>query len=425
MSQPRITYHEHVLVLELVSPLHIGSGEPDGGSDAGVVRDFNGLPGLPGTSLQGILRAACKEALQAEPTERIFGQPGTSNTDTGRGGRLWVGWGVIHDSTNQPARKRLTAACRDANPVLRDAARPMLRDHVCLNERGVADTTTRGKFDELVVSAGHRFTVKLRFATATRGENAGAESDWDHLYGVLLDPGLCLGGKTRRGFGAFKVVGVPPAESSMLCDIYTGCISPESLWMFGGGSSDLADSAPVSGTRVEWDATGKGSVKPVWIIPGSSVKGALAHRTRFHANRIGKNFIGLAQQTDIEPWMKDLFGTIKGETGRPGKVLIDDLFIPKQNGQLAGVQNHVSINPFTGGAKDSALFNDQPLLASSWKITLRVQLRGELEAGNEKALEALKAAIEDLREGRLSLGAHAGRGYGIFKETPPKATDQP
>ena len=446
----KIIEHSCKLVLELLTPLHIGSGGPDGHSDAGVVCDFNGLPGIPGTSIQGMLRAAVGEALSAKllrsgeseeqsaaaaesRVKRIFGHPGKD--DTGRGGRLTVSWGVIHNSEDQPASRRLLSACRDSDPVLRDAFRPMLRDHVRLTGRGVAEAGA--KFDELVVSAGHRFTVELRFVTATQSgkdpDRSHAE-DWQELSAVLRGPNLRLGGKTRRGLGAFKLVrweevpipyvaapiqaadaSATESKTSPAAECRKIPLSMESLWMFGGGGSDVADSAPISGTRIEWDDTNKGAVWPVWVVPGSSIKGALWHRACFHANRLAGNFIDKrndAAALKAEGWMTDLFGVVQGDTGTPGKVFIDDIFIPRREEHLAEVQNHVAINPFTGGAKDGALFNDQPLLADAGPISLRV-IYGPIASA--QAQEALEAALADLCAGRLSLGAHAGRGYGVFK----------
>jgi CRISPR/Cas system CSM-associated protein Csm3 (group 7 of RAMP superfamily) len=479
MSQRKTIEHKCHLVLELVTPLHIGSGEPDGECDAGVVRDFNGLPGIPGTSFQGLLRAEAEEALlnsmlmpsdsDKEKTdkrkeakaviERIFGAPGFANRGTGCGGRLHVSWGVIHNSHNQPVRQRLTAACRDSDPVLRDAARSMLRDHVKLNERGVADTKQHGKFDELVVSAGHRFTVELQFVTAPPDDTAERDNrpkgepekpaDWQILATILDSQNLCLGGKTRRGLGAFKIIErKEDASSAAAADAQTANtpslqlppideslsrkLVPETLWMFGGGASEAADSAPISGTRIVWDGAGGGTVQPVWVISGSAVKGALRHRTYSHANRLAGNFIDRrskdAEEQVLEQ-MIELFGEIE-HGGKPGKLFIDDLCIPKSEVDLAPVQNHVAINPFTGGAKDSALFNDQPLQPQADPILLTVRLCGDLkikltvqvngEPREITARDALEAALDDLAAGRLALGARACRGYGFFKSSPEK-----
>lgn len=413
--EPGIAYQEETFVLELVSPLHIGSGEPDGTSDAGVVLDFNGLPGIPGTSLQGMLRAELAAAAGEDAAERIFGRSGVTGDDMGRGGRLWVSWGVIHDSKNNPVRKRISTKARDEDPVLRDAARPMLRDHVRLNERGVAQKN--GKFDELVVSAGHRFSVTLRLGTAAGDSCADLSADWRLLQQIYENPALRLGGKTRRGLGSFRMANSQPGESVATEQMYRLTLAPEGLWMFGGGSSDEADSAPVRGNRIKWDGA-LGSVEDVWVLAGSSIKGAIAHRTRFHANRIAGNYIDKRNEqaaANVEEWLYNLFGHEggNGKEAKPGKVYIDDILVPSSQVKMAGVQNHVSIDPFTGGAKESALFNDQPLVRDAGSLDLKVRWRGSPPA---EALQALQEALKDLCESRLSLGAHSGRGYGVFRE---------
>ncbi|CAK0739199.1 conserved hypothetical protein [Gammaproteobacteria bacterium] len=421
----KLHYLECSIVLELTSPLHIGSGEPDGQSDAGVVRDYNGLPGLPGSSVKGMLRAACEEKFGQETTRNIFGYPGEGNSDTGRGGRLWVSWGVIHNTKNEPVKKHLSSKERDQDLVLRDATRPMLRDHVRLTDRGVAED--RGKFDELSVNAGHRFTVELRLATLD-----GSQEEWKKLHSILCDPLLRMGGKTRRSFGGYEIIKIktnhPVACGEKLetddHKIFDGELSSQTLWMFGGGFSNTADSAPVSGTRIRWEDLGnkepvwRGTIEPVWIVPGSSIKGAIAHRTLFHANRIAGHFIDSPNpeaENQARGWLDCLFGVIKqdtSESGKIGKVLIEDVFLPKgETCKIAAVQNHVAINPFTGGARDTALFNDAPLAPAT--IPLKIGLKDKKDLPAE-AIQALQCAVDDICKGRLSLGAHGGRGYGVF-----------
>jgi CRISPR/Cas system CSM-associated protein Csm3 (group 7 of RAMP superfamily) len=456
MTSPQITYRQISLVIELRTALHIGQGKTEGRSDAAFVRDFNGLPAIPGTGGQGMLKSAMA-AIDEQAAMRLFGSPGSSDsTDKGQGGRVWVGWASIHDKSNNPVTERRTrASLVKDDEVLRDALAGSTRDHVRLNERGVVDG--KGKFDELVVNPGHRFSLKLRFATATDERQRGtedakrvaklqarAEDDWQLLLQVLSDPGLRLGGKTRRGFGAFKIESghwkeessrdekheeehkiTQAKESEFMKSLFDGKLSAETLWMFGGGLSAETDSTAVSGTWIKWTGN-TGKPEDVWIIPGSSVKGALVHRTRFHANRLAGNFIDARdpeKDAQVTAQLDDLFGTIKGKSGdgQPGRIFIDDIYLPKTSVPLADVQNHVAINPFTGGAKDSALFDDQPLRPGDDLIPLSVQASKNLTAEQTKPLIE---ALRDLCAGRLNLGGHASRGYGCFTAENPDFNPQ-
>ena len=51
--------------LELISPLHIGSGSNSADTDAAVVRDAFGDYRIPGSSLAGALRAHCGDTHSA------------------------------------------------------------------------------------------------------------------------------------------------------------------------------------------------------------------------------------------------------------------------------------------------------------------------------------------------------------------------
>ena len=415
-------FYEKTICIELTAPLHIGSGERQGASDAGVVRDFNGLPGIPGSTLQGILRATIRDQIGESAEREIFGYPGTSDSpDKGRGGRLWISWGVIHDHLNCPQHAPIVPQARDSDSVLRDAAFPTLRDHVCLNEQGAAKH--RGKFDELVVSPGHRFTFQLRFAKTGREEDDGY---WEKILGIIEDPGLRIGGKTRRGLGGFNVLGSASQDSSILTVVHEAVLCPESFWMFGGGLSEDTDSAPVESTRIIWSNESKGAVERVWLIPGSAVKGALVHRTQFHANRVAGIFADADRERDsgreqqVKKWMRSLFGSIDGDSASAGRVFISDIYLPCSDVRPADIQNHVAINPYTGGAKDTALYDDRPLLAGNVSVPIQIAIRDQ-EGVNKEARDALGNAFDDLCEGRLPLGAHAGRGYGVFLKTQTEA----
>lgn len=56
------------IVLQAETPLSIGSGESNIQTDSPVIRDINGLPFIPGTSLAGILRHAVDSLEQKKST---------------------------------------------------------------------------------------------------------------------------------------------------------------------------------------------------------------------------------------------------------------------------------------------------------------------------------------------------------------------
>ena len=445
------------VVIEFVTPLHIGTGFDDDVSDAAVVRDANGFPAIPGSSLAGAVRAAYTRLHPKEETDELFG---FQREDSGQGSRLRFSWGSIHDSRNNPVIG-LQPDERLDDPLLQNTLQLPVRDHVRLNHRGTADD--RGKFDERVVPAGHRFTFTLELVGG-----ADHETVWKSLLQILCDPALRLGGKSRRGLGAFRIVSchqsgfdlasreafdrycrlTPKSDpnTSGLKDVTlfttsqtlsaTLKIIPEGYWMFGGGTDEdgNADMAPVTENRIVWEPNG--SPRQHFLIPGSSIKGAIAHRTAFHYNALKGEFADLipidkSSPANIEALTSrnlailELFGSAKdtgdsqdsqnkrGHENKRGHVMIDDLLLAKNSpGRLL---HHVSIDRFTGGALPGALFSEKPFWkGEAIRLTIFIAEPEKASPADPNIRKALALALADLAEGRLPLGAGSGRGLGYF-----------
>jgi CRISPR/Cas system CSM-associated protein Csm3 (group 7 of RAMP superfamily) len=214
------------ITIEAVTPISIGSGEsvekadtPRGQSQAeetkyrvaAIIRDANGLPTLPGPSLQGALRNLYLAETTGQAAESLFG---FARGDDGAAGRLMVGWGAVHDSADVAVVGRRILR-PSADPLLDDlrargadeapGAGGFERDHVALNERHVV--AGRQKFARLAVPRGCRFSFEL----ALWGE-AGAEAtknDRAQLVAIarlFTHPSLRLGGSGGRGYGRVRLI---------------------------------------------------------------------------------------------------------------------------------------------------------------------------------------------------------------------------
>ena len=448
------------VVIEFTTPLHVGTGRGGEGIDALVVTDANGLPAIPGSSLAGALRAATSPALR----NSLFGY---QDRNKGLGSRLTVSWACIHDSTNTPV-EGVTGESRRADPILVNALAPRLRDHVRLHHQGAQDAEQHGKFDEWPVCAGHRFTFELELVSQ---ETQFEDTAWKQLLDVLRGGSLRLGGKTRRGFGSFRVAALrqhiynlserngfaayldrpvsladplppaqlesnePPSPAAELTATLT--LTPVGYWMFGGGDDPKGEAksgkAPVRDDSIVWTKD-RGTVRRDLLLPGSAIKGALAHRVVWHWNKATSNWIDAAKGSlakDAKAWAKaredaaytgednpavqELFGFQKSKTdGRRGRVLIDDVFVTatEQCDQLAP---HVAIDRVTGGAIDNRLFMDRPLWQAPNALVITLTILGTAsDSISAAARAALLAALDDVCHGRLALGAGGGRGMGYF-----------
>ncbi len=456
-------FHIARFVLEADSAFSIGSGLSDIAFDTLVVRDANGLPAVPGTTIAGVIRHLYREkVVDGEKTVNwLFGNATKEGSTMSK---VTFSWGVIHDEKDQPVEKleeNISGLFLDT--LVQD--HPLYRDRVRITKRGVA--SDQGKFDITVIPKGCRFSFEMTFWA---GEKSPPE--WNTLLKLLYSPMLRFGGSVRSGLGRFRCIrlynGVFNMEDSTdyakYCEIEIGlnrythlkkedkttlnnkesctinnkepCLTlhlqPDDFWRFGQGGSPLIegqhppDDLPLVEPFIEWkDEKASIGVRHL-VIPGSSVKGAIRHRFIFHYGRLLIKLPPEERKQRIEEAGTTLFGEEhktdqKGSSGCAGKIWFDDWYInideEKELNKFVAHINHSSIDRFTGGVRGGALFSeeliwkreDKPL-----KITVHLNNVDDLPV---EIRQALQWTLADLTEGRLALGAGSARGHGFFSGT--------
>ncbi|MBL3587406.1 hypothetical protein JMM61_18825 [Rhodovulum sulfidophilum] len=410
-------FHVRRFTLEAASPAVISSGGDDPLFDNLLARDANGLPMIPATTLAGAVRARLEEA----DARQVFG---FQERESGQRSALTFTDALAHWEDDRPRDGWAVLPGSDAIVALLTRESPVTRQHVRLNANGVPDG--EGKFERSAVPRGTRFTFEI----SCWGDDADLKR-----IAAMVRKGLSLGGAKRSGYGAFFCI----AEGKQSFDLENG---PEAeryrnyasapLGASAGfvmGPPEQAESAPTGWIiegRIEGPllvgasrSDGRGGRQPYgeisidWqskpamvkhaeaVLPGSAVKGPLRHRVLFHLTRCG---VGSAQ--DI---VEDVFGAAAaGPRGGAGKLRFHD-------GQISGGTvipvAHVSLDRFTGGARDKsgALFTDDMI----WSPRLEIRI-DRLEDLSPEAENAFVLALEDLKAGLLGLGAEWGEGAGVF-----------
>jgi CRISPR/Cas system CSM-associated protein Csm3 (group 7 of RAMP superfamily) len=471
--------------IEAETPLALGSGERDVMTDRLVTTDVNGLPYIPGTALAGVLRNAFSLTVNKKTINSLFGYSEEEEK------KLYKGKKEREKDNGQGSRLILSSAqmvSKDGKVI--DGLQPIdfsdtfyanfqnlpIRQHVRISHKGAAEEG--GKFDEQVVYKGTRFSFEMELA----GNDNDKES-WEKLLAEIINPVFRLGGGTRKGFGAIKVTdfksealrltdeedlnrylektselddkfwdNVLSSKSSLFSSSsgwikYELKLTPDDFFLFGSGfgSEDgSADMSYVTEKVIDWESgEGKFTEEKV-LIPATSVKGALAHRTAFHFNKAQKVFAdkieeqGFCQsliqkgywipdhcqkfnsnkKEDVlkmiaegNPAVRTLFGySANDEDGQRGNVLFSDIFLADKDKNKQKLLNHVAIDRFTGGAMDGALFSEE-VTATKEQFTLNIFLKEDVKA---EYLQAFECALNDLCTGMLPLGGGTMRGHGCF-----------
>ncbi len=422
-------------VIEATGPLAVGTGEKNVITDACVALDVNGLPYIPGTSVAGVLRHAMKSE-----DKNLWG---FQERTEGHGSEIIVSEARVINSKGQVMDGMCSTKGLE-DPVLKLYAALPIRQHVRISHKGTAEGGA--KFDNQIVPKGSRFCFEIEVLAKDNPADGFAQS----IIDCVNSDAFTLGSGTRNGYGQVKVVkawhteldlsqdnerekylsksaslgdaanwwGVPgeaAGSSAAGTTVYKLNLKPRDFFLFGSGMSSLdedADMTPVMEKVIDWTSDEGKVTDKVVVIPATSVKGALRHRTAYHYNK-KHNFFATEESVvkyDINSntAVQQLFGYTDGKSQVKGKLIFSDVTL--KDGWKTKILNHVSIDRFTGGAIDGALFSELTVSCDS-EFDLKIILDGTVDAEVE---DALKAALEDVCNGMLPLGGGVNRGNGMF-----------
>ena len=421
------------ITLEATTPIAAGSGTENILTDSLVALDYNGLPYIPATSIAGVVR----HTLNGTDAKDLMGY---QDEDKGQGSNVIFTEAKILDSKGIPV-DGFALERKTKDPLLREYAQLPIRQHVRINERGTAEKG--GKFDNQIVYAGSRFYFEVEILLTKEQNETSAQKILDIVQGKEFR----LGGGTRNGYGKVTVVSMKklflnletPAQLQLYLDKpsnleqslawkkweaetpqtksgfgtkYELTLIPDNFFLFGSGmGNENVDMAPVKEKKVIWTGENGTLSDEMTLIPATSVKGALRHRTVYYYNKNLGRFAdrwngeveNLAEEAD-----NVLFGYETADIQKPGVLFFDDVIEHNLGGKIL---NHVAIDRFTGGALEGALFDEEPLYGDQKKFSMEILLKGEVKPAYKEAFEM---ALRDLCQGLLPLGGGVNRGNGVF-----------
>ncbi|GAA3657874.1 RAMP superfamily CRISPR-associated protein [Flavivirga jejuensis] len=436
------------IVVEAISPLAIGSDTLAYDQDNLVVKDCNNLPCIPGTAIAGFLRVNNNEI------DALFGDDRESNKKQPVGSNICVSDGFLLGKDQKVIQEPQIITC----DFLKKYENLPIRQHTAISHLGAAKNT--GMFDTEIVFKGSCF--KFQIELELEKENSKA---WQAIKNTLLSNNFYIGASEFNNFGELQVVELKDAEfnianglelkkylgisadlnsgsdSLKVVDIDTAGITKKyeveeinlsganSFFHFGAGfGDDEVDAVCYKEDVIEGWENDAPSFEEKYVIPGTSIKGTLAHRVAFHYNK--KNDITI--EKIIEEHNKDnsksieiligshigynnqavcdIFGKPKiseNENGEHGKLIIQDVYLDDSYDEITF--NHNKIDRYTGGTIAGALFNEKVLAIDAFDLKFKTDT-ATLEN------KYLQAALNDLKNGLLPIGGLTNKGHGVVIE---------
>ena len=440
-------------LIELETPLHCGGGE-NNGFDQPVIRDGYGLYRIPGSSIAGILRASAVQAgTPAALVDRAFGfiEHGKAEGKAS-GSCIWCQDALLLDLDNTLAVAKAMKGDQ-VSPVFSGI---YIRDHVRLDlEKGAA--IQGGKFDEEFAPAGCRFVMEIRLDGWTGPVQKEMQELFVSLCSSVRHGAIRFGGKAAEGFGRIrcldaslrsydltdaqqmeawlnlpslpyenkqlfpassgKEVTLPAltlhrgnAEKNLIDSWVRANLEAAGPLLVGGGSRAVSQAEKVDSNEKQADMLfymepyldyEKKTARWKRVVPGSSLRGVL--RQRVYAIAL----VLFGRKERAEAVLDSIFGCVKADQTRPGKIAVQDAPLPEAKPTLV---QHVAIDRFTGGALDGALFAEAPVWKDKMRLPFYLHIHGLAPAEGALLLHALM----DLAEGFLPVGGGTNRGNGVL-----------
>lgn len=417
-------------ILELKSPLHIGSGNSNN-SDLDILLDVEDNPYIPATSIAGVIRQYLM-IHDVPATESYFGT--ARNIDnTGEQSRI-----IFYDSSLLSQKKKTIK----------------IRDGIRIDPKtGIVED--KAKYDYEILDPGIQFDFKILLKYSDDDKDK-AKQFMKTIETLLANESIQFGANANNGFGKVKLVQseykiyeidntIDSVWNRILKKpITTNTAKPLviqtnefSIKLLASIQNSLiiGDTDPDSESdKTQLKSDGKS------VVTGSSLKGVIRSRIERILNTLYK-----ADSDEYYKLKYTLLGFTKEEFKQDNGKLDEDKWIkvthlcnPKQKeasfkydslkGKLrveefplkdvhAEMQTRIKIDRFTGGTIESALFDSMPVFSGANKENVEIDFL--LDKHNfpewEKAAGLLLLVLKDIWTGTLAIGGEKNVGRGRLK----------
>lgn len=382
----------YLIEAALASPLCISNGDGEL-TDQDVIKNAEGVPFIPGSSLVGAMRGYLQKAADEDC---IFGYE--KYQEIGKMSSVYV-----------------------SDFTFLDHPKIQVRDSVALSDKKTA--ITGAKFDMEVVDTGAKGYFYLEMVIRARDHEKEMEEQLQNVLAGWKMEDIRLGAKKTRGYGELKLIAVKEktftAENIMdYAKVYQyekrdevfGKKSILDEIVLRENSRYITLTLPLKqqgGISIRQYSVKKGEPDFVHItaggkpvIPGTSMAGAVRHRIK-----------DLLQQLEIcntKEIIDGIFGLVEGKKARKSSVIFNECILEGAE-MLTMVRNGVS--RFESGTKQGALFKEVSYVGGTTELKIKVEQGEEAPA----MIGILLLALKDLSGGYLAVGGQTAVGRGLFE----------
>lgn len=400
---------KYLATMVCTQPLHIGSASGD--KEEVLVHPADGIPFLQASSLAGVLRQYYAMQYGEKQAEQLFG--------------------IRRFEANQNSMEGSSKVRFSDGVFHRESLVLELRPRVKINpETGTCDA---GSIKGTNRRAGHKFNMEyigagavFDFSVYLYDEHY--QKDFEEILSAVCQENLQFGGQKSNGCGFMKLQGLKRkifdmtnakdrrqwAEEESLADSQYETISSE---IKSAPKTTAAYEVTVSGSTegellvksIAVSEYGKGAPDSMniqnaakeYIVPGSSLKGAVRSQMEKIAGYIGKKYV-----------IEETFGKPgnAAEEGKIGNIVFYDTVVGnREDNDRAQIKNRIHIDKFTGGVMHGGLFNEKNV---SGDMQLRIMIQDRNNPDETCGL--LLMALRDMAVGVMSVGGGYNVGKGII-----------
>ncbi len=387
-----------------LSPLSIASGE-DEWTDSDVLKNGDGKPFVPGSSIAGAIRSYLKKD---KDEKCLMGYSGAN--DLGKMSSLFISDAEFAEGISLETR-----------------------DGVSLNPNKTAKTGS--KYDMEILEHGAVGVFYIEYVER-ENDDMDALSVEDELrkvfHGFELGE-IRLGRKKTRGFGeiCLETIKCREFDSSNYLD-YSKAYDPDCWEALADEKEKWCNSEKTEQEKIHIEvplklrggisirkyAAIKGQPdfahitdKGVPAIPGSSMAGAIRHRVYDileQLNQLVKE-IDDSKTIEIKQKIDSMFGYVSKEKAKKSNIVINETEI---KGATPLTMTRTGVSRFESAVKQGALYKE--LTYVNGTLTLKISV--DRDDDSNWIIGLLLLALKDLQNGYLAVGGETAIGRGIFEE---------